>query len=122
MKFAITILAEIYTFLLYCASHAVCHSFFSVQYTLHDFIDLNHDHQQLTSAGYHDIIGARDHKSFVGTSNSVVCIVYVLGAMCNGRVRCPWHGACFDLATGDIEDFPGLDSLQSFDVSLTYWR
>ena len=42
--------------------------------------------------------------------------------MCNGRVRCPWHGACFDLATGDIEDFPGLDSLQSFDVSLTYRR
>jgi len=28
-----------------------------------------------------------------------------------GTVRCPWHGACFNSETGDIEDFPGLDSL-----------
>jgi len=28
-----------------------------------------------------------------------------------GRIRCPWHGACFNTKTGDIEDFPGLDSL-----------
>ena len=25
--------------------------------------------------------------------------------------RCPWHGACFNASTGDIEDFPGLDGL-----------
>lgn len=23
------------------------------------------------------------------------------GALCEGRVRCPWHGACFSLATGE---------------------
>ena len=28
-----------------------------------------------------------------------------------GTVRCPWHGACFSTQSGDIEDFPGLDSL-----------
>ena len=22
------------------------------------------------------------------------------GALCNGRVRCPWHGACFSLKSG----------------------
>lgn len=32
----------------------------------------------------------------------------VNGALGDGRVRCPWHGACFSLATGDIEDFPGI--------------
>ena len=39
------------------------------------------------------------------------------GCLGNGRIRCPWHGACFNVATGDIEDFPGLDSLQKFEVS-----
>ena len=36
----------------------------------------------------------------------------------NGRVRCPWHGACFNTATGDIEDFPGLDSLARYEVKI----
>ena len=39
------------------------------------------------------------------------------GVFCNGRVRCPWHLACFDIKTGDIEDFPGLDSLPVFKAS-----
>ncbi|XP_063663859.1 apoptosis-inducing factor 3 isoform X1 [Pan troglodytes] len=35
-----------------------------------------------------------------------------------GRVRCPWHGACFNISTGDLEDFPGLDSLHKFQVKI----
>ena len=35
----------------------------------------------------------------------------IKGALGNGRVRCPWHGACFNVKTGDIEDFPGLDGI-----------
>jgi nitrite reductase/ring-hydroxylating ferredoxin subunit len=31
-----------------------------------------------------------------------------------GKLICPWHGACFDAKTGDIEDSPALDSLMSF--------
>ncbi len=34
----------------------------------------------------------------------------------DGRVRCPWHGACFNVGTGDIEDYPGLDSVPRYDV------
>lgn len=41
----------------------------------------------------------------------------VKGCLGNGRIRCPWHGACFNINSGDIEDFPGLDSLQKFEVS-----
>uniref|UniRef100_H2U0H0 Apoptosis inducing factor mitochondria associated 5 n=1 Tax=Takifugu rubripes TaxID=31033 RepID=H2U0H0_TAKRU len=26
-------------------------------------------------------------------------------------VRCPWHGACFNVHTGDLEEYPGIDSL-----------
>ncbi|KAF7998600.1 hypothetical protein HCN44_011008 [Aphidius gifuensis] len=40
------------------------------------------------------------------------------GALGEGRVRCPWHGACFNIKTGDIEDFPGLDSLPCYKVSV----
>jgi nitrite reductase/ring-hydroxylating ferredoxin subunit len=32
------------------------------------------------------------------------------------RVRCPWHGACFRLDTGDIEEFPDCGSLHRFQV------
>ena len=28
-----------------------------------------------------------------------------------GSIRCPCHGACFNTKTGNIEDFPGFDSL-----------
>ncbi|XP_022219115.1 apoptosis-inducing factor 3 isoform X3 [Drosophila obscura] len=41
------------------------------------------------------------------------------GALSQGRVRCPWHGACFNLETGDIEDFPGLDSLPCYNVQVS---
>ncbi|XP_046609218.1 apoptosis-inducing factor 3 isoform X1 [Neodiprion virginianus] len=40
------------------------------------------------------------------------------GALGEGRVRCPWHGACFNIKTGDIEDYPGLDSLPCYKVSV----
>lgn len=40
------------------------------------------------------------------------------GALGKGRVRCPWHGACFNTKTGDIEDFPGLDSLPCYQVNV----
>lgn len=33
-----------------------------------------------------------------------------------GKLVCPWHGACFDAKTGDIEDAPALDSLVSLKV------
>lgn len=41
----------------------------------------------------------------------------ITGAYKDGKIRCPWHGACFSAVTGDIEDYPGLDSLHSYDVS-----
>ncbi|TBU39755.1 hypothetical protein BD309DRAFT_901165 [Dichomitus squalens] len=32
----------------------------------------------------------------------------------DGRVVCPWHGACFNVCTGDIEDAPAPSALHSF--------
>ncbi|XP_029923065.1 apoptosis inducing factor mitochondria associated 4 [Myripristis murdjan] len=42
----------------------------------------------------------------------------VKGALVGGRVRCPFHGACFNVKTGDIEEYPGLDCLPSYKVKV----
>ncbi|XP_050316078.1 apoptosis-inducing factor 3-like [Anthonomus grandis grandis] len=42
----------------------------------------------------------------------------VQGVLGDGRIRCKLHGACFNLETGDIEDFPGMDSLPCHKVSI----
>ena len=34
----------------------------------------------------------------------------------DGRITCPWHGACFNVKTGDIEDSPAPDPLQKFEI------
>ncbi|TKA62160.1 hypothetical protein B0A55_02876 [Friedmanniomyces simplex] len=34
----------------------------------------------------------------------------------DGRITCPWHGACFKISTGDVEDAPALDPLHKFAV------
>ncbi|KAI5923141.1 monodehydroascorbate reductase [Camillea tinctor] len=34
----------------------------------------------------------------------------------SGRLTCPWHGACFNGETGDIENAPALDALTVFKV------
>lgn len=52
----------------------------------------------------------------LGTKCSHYWAPLVNGSHCKGRVRCPWHGACFSVKTGDIEDFPGLDSIPKFKV------
>lgn len=41
------------------------------------------------------------------------------GILGEGRVRCPLHGACFNITNGDIEDYPGLDSLPCYKVEVT---
>ncbi|OCK77325.1 hypothetical protein K432DRAFT_395692 [Lepidopterella palustris CBS 459.81] len=33
-----------------------------------------------------------------------------------GRLTCPWHGACFNVASGDVEDAPALDPLATFEL------
>uniref|UniRef100_A0A8C1TPY9 Rieske domain-containing protein n=2 Tax=Cyprinus carpio TaxID=7962 RepID=A0A8C1TPY9_CYPCA len=38
----------------------------------------------------------------------------IKGALVGDRVRCPFHGACFNTKTGDIEEFPGLDCLPKY--------
>lgn len=56
--------------------------------------------------------------SAIGTKCSHYGALLSTGALSEGRVRCPWHGACFNIRTGDIEDFPGLDSIPCYNVNV----
>jgi apoptosis-inducing factor 3 len=38
------------------------------------------------------------------------------GVVVGERLTCPWHGSCFNLASGDIEEAPAFDALQTFPV------
>ncbi|MFM0203321.1 FAD-dependent oxidoreductase [Paraburkholderia fungorum] len=41
------------------------------------------------------------------------------GALCNGRIICPWHKATFDVATGDVLEPPALVALDRYPVTVT---
>ncbi|XP_048822910.1 apoptosis-inducing factor 3-like isoform X1 [Lagopus muta] len=40
------------------------------------------------------------------------------GVLRGHRLRCPWHGSCFNIRTGDIEEYPSLDCLPCFKVTV----
>src|SRR5687767_12527708 len=43
----------------------------------------------------------------------------LVGGVLNGeRIVCPWHHACFDLTSGNLEEPPAFDALPRFDVTL----
>jgi len=54
--------------------------------------------------------------SAVGTKCTHLNIPLKTGVYYKGRLRCPAHGACFSVNTGDIEDFPGLNSIACYNV------
>uniref|UniRef100_A0A8C7GN43 Apoptosis inducing factor mitochondria associated 4 n=1 Tax=Oncorhynchus kisutch TaxID=8019 RepID=A0A8C7GN43_ONCKI len=54
--------------------------------------------------------------SAVGSKCSHYGAPLIKGALVGDRVRCPFHGACFNIKTGDIEEYPGLDCLPSYKV------
>ncbi|KAK7882098.1 hypothetical protein WMY93_028272 [Mugilogobius chulae] len=54
----------------------------------------------------------------VGSKCSHYGAPLIKGVLMGDRVRCPFHGACFNVKTGDIEDYPGLDSLPCYKVTV----
>lgn len=64
------------------------------------------------------LVKQKGKLSAIGNKCSHYGALLSTGALGEGRVRCPWHGACFNIETGDIEDFPGQDSLPCFKVTV----
>ncbi|KAK3798334.1 hypothetical protein RRG08_063349 [Elysia crispata] len=82
--------------------------------------DLENGQMKEVEVGEHKVLLVKEKGQFYALGNK--CTHYGAplskGSYCDGVVRCPWHGACFDVRTGDIEDFPGLDSVHTFQVEV----
>ena len=70
------------------------------------------------SAGGSDILLARVNGKYHAVA--AYCTHYgaplVDGVLSGERIVCPWHHACFNATTGDLEEPPALDSLSCFPV------
>ncbi|XP_051254775.1 apoptosis inducing factor mitochondria associated 4 isoform X2 [Dicentrarchus labrax] len=64
------------------------------------------------------LVCTQGQYSAVGSHCSHYNAPLIKGALVGYRVRCPFHGACFNVRTGDIEDYPGLDSLPTYKVKV----
>ncbi|CAG4933365.1 unnamed protein product [Colias eurytheme] len=84
--------------------------------------DINENEMKIFEIGEHGkvlLVKQKGEFSAVGPKCTHYGAPLHTGALGDGRVRCPWHGACFNLKTGDIEDFPGFDSLPCHQVTVT---
>lgn len=83
--------------------------------------DIKENEMKLLSLGENGgkvlLIKQKGKLHAVGTKCTHYGVLLNTGALGDGRIRCPWHGACFNIETGDIEDYPGLDSLPCYQVS-----
>lgn len=58
----------------------------------------------------------------VGTKCTHYGAPLVKGVTSGDRIMCPWHSACFNLTTGDIEDGPVLDAIPSYQCRVSGGR
>ncbi|KAJ3473816.1 hypothetical protein NLG97_g10116 [Lecanicillium saksenae] len=64
------------------------------------------------------LVNAGGHIQALGSKCTHYGAPMVKGVLTgNGRLTCPWHGACFNARTGDIEAAPGLDALPTFKLT-----
>ncbi|XP_033905209.3 apoptosis-inducing factor 3-like isoform X2 [Acipenser ruthenus] len=82
--------------------------------------DLKDGEMREVEVGSHKVLLVRSEGGYSAVGN--LCTHYGAtlskGALSGSRVRCPWHGACFNIKTGDIEEYPGLDSLPCHKVKI----
>jgi NADPH-dependent 2,4-dienoyl-CoA reductase/sulfur reductase-like enzyme/nitrite reductase/ring-hydroxylating ferredoxin subunit len=70
------------------------------------------------SAEGQEILLARVRGNFhaVGAHCTHYGAPLVEGVLSGDRIVCPWHHACFDITTGDLQEPPAFDSLPRYEV------
>ncbi|XP_030638940.1 apoptosis-inducing factor 3 [Chanos chanos] len=82
--------------------------------------DLKDGEMMEVNVGDHTVLLARCGGEYTAIGNQ--CTHYGAplsrGAISGNRVRCPWHGSCFNVKTGDLEEYPGMDCLPCHKVKI----
>lgn len=60
----------------------------------------------------------RDKYFAVGAHCTHYGAPLVEGVLSGERIVCPWHHACFDITTGNLEESPAFDALPRFEVKI----
>uniref|UniRef100_UPI0037E70CDB apoptosis-inducing factor 3 n=1 Tax=Semicossyphus pulcher TaxID=241346 RepID=UPI0037E70CDB len=82
--------------------------------------DLQEGQMMEVEVGHHSVLLTRSEGKYSAIGNQ--CTHYGAplskGFISGHTVRCPWHGACFNVHTGDLEEFPGMDCLPCHKVKI----
>lgn len=82
--------------------------------------DLKDGEMKEVSAGETKVLLARVRGKYhaVGAHCTHYGAPLVEGFLDGERIVCPWHHACFDITTGDLEEPPAFDSLPCFELKI----
>lgn len=82
--------------------------------------DLKDGEMREVSAGETKILLARVRGKYhaVGAHCTHYGAPLAEGFLDGERIVCPWHHACFDITTGDLEEPPAFDSLPCFELKI----
>ncbi|XP_046876696.1 apoptosis-inducing factor 3 [Hypomesus transpacificus] len=82
--------------------------------------DLQDGQMMEVNVGHYSMLLARSEGRFSALGNQ--CTHYGAplskGVLSGNRIRCPWHGSCFNVHTGDLEEYPGMDCLPCYKVKV----
>ena len=82
--------------------------------------DLKNGEMKQVVVGETDVLLARHENTYYALH--AYCSHYGAplseGAFSDGRIVCPWHHSCYNVATGDQIEPPGLDSLEAYHVAI----
>ncbi len=83
-----------------------------------DFAELERDGKLVGRVGEEEVLLVlRENEVFaIGAHCSHYHAPLIDGLVLGGEIRCPWHHASFDLATGEVLRAPALDSLPCWTV------